>query len=142
MNSTLLQIASRVVVPLQLALSVYFLLRGHNQPGGGFIGGLVASSAFVLLGLAFGYRSVKDSFPVATERLLYFGLLLALISSMFGALSGLPFFTGIWGPEIWLPLVGSLKLGSILLFDIGVFLVVIGFCVGLVFSFVDSGEPQ
>jgi multicomponent Na+:H+ antiporter subunit B len=87
-----------------VVFSIYLLLRGHNLPGGGFIGGLVLASALVL-------RVMVDP-----ER--------ALASAMLPVLLGRTFFTGLWGGEIWLPAIGPLKLGTPLLFDTGVFLVV------------------
>jgi multicomponent Na+:H+ antiporter subunit B len=103
-----------------VVFSIYLLLRGHNLPGGGFIGGLVLASALVLRVMVDPEREPKfDLIPLAG-----IGLLVALASAMLPVLLGRTFFTGLWGGEIWLPAIGPLKLGTPLLFDTGVFLVV------------------
>lgn len=121
-QNSILPAAARVVVPMQCAFAVYLLLRGHNLPGGGFIGGLVLASALVLRVMVDARRAPKWD-PIALAGV---GLLLALGSAVLPLFSGLPFFTGLWGGEIWLPAIGKLKLGTPLLFDTGVFLVVTG----------------
>lgn len=122
LNCSILPAAVRLVVPVQYVFSVYLLLRGHNLPGGGFIGGLVLASALVLRAMVDPKRSPKfDLIALAGS-----GLLTALASAMMPLLVGRTFFTGLWGGEIWLPALGKLKLGTPLLFDIGVFLVVTG----------------
>ncbi|MEX1116000.1 MAG: MnhB domain-containing protein [Akkermansiaceae bacterium] len=122
LHHSILPAAVRLVVPVQYAFAVYLLLRGHNLPGGGFIGGLVLASALVLRAMVDPKRVPKFDL-IALSGI---GLLLALGSAMMPLLVGRPFFTGLWGGEIWLPTIGKLKLGTPLLFDIGVFLVVTG----------------
>jgi len=118
----MLPAAARLVVPVQYVFSVYLLLRGHNVPGGGFIGGLVLASALVL-------RAMVDPKRVPRIDLIMLsgiGLLVALLSAVMPWLTGKTFFTGLWGGQIWLPVLGDLKIGTPLMFDIGVFLVVTG----------------
>ncbi len=122
LHHSILPAAVRLVVPVQYALSVYLLLRGHNLPGGGFIGGLVLASALVLRVMVDPKRAPKFDL-IALSGI---GLLVALGSAMMPLLVGRAFFTGLWGGEVWLPAIGKLKLGTPLLFDIGVFLVVTG----------------
>ena len=121
-HHSMLPAAARLVVPVQYVFSIYLLLRGHNLPGGGFIGGLVLASALVL-------RAMVDPKRVPRIDLIMLsgiGLLVALLSAVMPWLTGKTFFTGLWGGQIWLPVLGDLKLGTPLLFDIGVFLVVTG----------------
>jgi multisubunit Na+/H+ antiporter MnhB subunit len=118
----MLPAAARLVVPVQYVFSIYLLLRGHNVPGGGFIGGLVLASALVL-------RAMVDPKRVPRIDLIMLsgiGLLVALLSAVMPWLTGKTFFTGLWGGQIWLPVLGDLKIGTPLMFDIGVFLVVTG----------------
>jgi multicomponent Na+:H+ antiporter subunit B len=123
MNSLVFRATTQVVTPLLLALSVFMLLRGHNEPGGGFIGGLLAAAAFALYALAFDSGQAR--------RLLYFtpgllaagGLLIAALSGCVAWLTGQPFMHGLWVPSEF---PAELKLGTVLLFDIGVYFVVIG----------------
>lgn len=119
---SILPTAARLVIPIQIVFSIYLLLRGHNLPGGGFIGGLVFASALVLRAMVDPSRAPKFDL-IALSGI---GLLVALGSAVMPWFSGRPFFTGLWGGEIWVPAIGKLKLGTPLLFDIGVFLVVTG----------------
>lgn len=120
-RNSLLPIAARLIIPVQVVFAIYLLLRGHNLPGGGFIGGLVLASALVLRVMVSPRPLKRDLISLAG-----LGLMVALISASLPLAFGQPFFTGLWGGELWLPLVGKLKLGTPLLFDIGVFLVVTG----------------
>lgn len=120
-SNSLLPIAARLIIPVQVLFALYLLLRGHNLPGGGFIGGLVLASAIVLRVMV-----RPGAFKGDLIALSGIGLLVALVSASLPLAFGLPFFTGLWGGEIWLPTIGKLKLGTPLLFDIGVFLVVTG----------------
>jgi multicomponent Na+:H+ antiporter subunit B len=119
---SILPAAARLVVPVQIVFSIYLLLRGHNLPGGGFIGGLVLASALVLRTMVDSGRAPKMDMIVLAGV----GLLVAVGSAMMPLISGRPFFTGLWGGSVWLPALGDVKLGTPLLFDIGVFLVVTG----------------
>ena len=138
MSTPLLRTSARIVAPLQFALALYFLLRGHNEPGGGFIGGLVAASSVLLYGLGFGFREVESRMPVPWFHLVLVGLAASTLSGLLSVSLGLPFLTGVWGPELYLPLIGKLKLGTIFLFDVGVFVLVMGFGIGLALSFTDE----
>jgi multicomponent Na+:H+ antiporter subunit B len=122
LHQSLLPAAVRLVVPALVVFSIYLVLRGHNLPGGGFIGGLVLASALVLRVMVDPKREPKSDLI----SLAGIGLLVALGSAVMPLLTGRTFFTGLWGGEIWLPAIGKLKLGTPLLFDIGVFLVVTG----------------
>jgi multicomponent Na+:H+ antiporter subunit B len=122
LQHSILPVAARLVVPVQVFFSIYLLLRGHNLPGGGFIGGLVMASALVLRVMVDARKSPRFDLNALAGS----GLLVALGSAMLPVFTGKTFFTGLWGGEIWLPTLGKLKLGTPLLFDIGVFLVVTG----------------
>lgn len=140
MKSIILQSFSRVHAPLQFGFSVYLLLRGHNLPGGGFIGGLVASGALAL------HLFSQDEGVPRKQRLLEplhiaaTGLFLATLSGMASLFAGGTYLESLWGGEIYLPLVGAVKLGTPLLFDVGVYFVVMGVCTGLIFAFSSSGN--
>lgn len=120
--NSLLPAAARIMVPLQYGFAIYLMLRGHNLPGGGFIGGLVFASGLVLRVM------VRDDEEPQRDvlGLAGIGLLTALAAAAMPLFFGKPFFTGMWAGELWLPLVGKLKFGTPMLFDIGVFLVVTG----------------
>lgn len=125
MNSLILRTAARYLFPVMLLFSIYALLRGHNDPGGGFVGGLAAASAYTLYALAYSAREARQLLKVDSVSLVGWGLLIALGSGIYSIVQGKPFLTGTWG-TIDLGLAGSIKLGTPLIFDIGVYLVVLG----------------
>jgi len=135
MTSAILQTATRVLMPLLLLFAVFLLLRGHNEPGGGFVGGLVVAASFVLYSIAYGVEAARRALLVAPSTLLGGGPLIALLSGMPAVLLGRPFMTALWIKVG----VGSvaIDLGTPLLFDIGVFLAVIGVVVTIVFTLAD-----
>jgi multicomponent Na+:H+ antiporter subunit B len=133
MNSVILQLAAKYLRWLLLTFAVLALLRGHNDPGGGFIGGLMAGLAVVYRGLAFDTFQVKERLKDYPEWFMAGGLFIIFLSFMPSLFLGKTLMTGIW-LKIPLPLLGELKLGSPFLFDIGVFFTVIGVTLLFVFS--------
>lgn len=134
MNSLMLRrLAHEIFWPL-LILSVVALYRGHNLPGGGFIGGLLAASPFVLVGLAEGLAAARQRLRVSPVMLIATGLALALGSGWLTPLAGQDFMTGGWLPTFTLPLLGAVHLGTPLIFDIGIYLSVVGFTLTVIFS--------
>jgi multicomponent Na+:H+ antiporter subunit B len=177
MKTLIFSTAIKILTPLFLLFSLYVFVRGHNHPGGGFIGGLMVAISFMFHVLAHGSkRTSKDYFSLIlygynrkpeelrrayyknifnanilhrhTERskeqdwkyylirlrpslLIAFGLILTVISGTIGLVMGKPFLTGIWfGAEI--PLVGGL--GTPLLFDLGVYFLVLGMVLKMIFT--------
>ena len=132
MTSIILRTATRYMFPPLLVFSVYLLLRGHQYPGGGFVGGLFAGSAFVLYALAFGSASARKLLRCDPRDITAVGLAIALISGLPSLFSGSAFLTGTW----WkVPLLsgGVLDIGTPLIFDMGVYLVVLGVLLSLIF---------
>lgn len=143
MSNFVLSRTARMLFPLLLVLSWWVLYRGHNLPGGGFIGGLVAASAFILYALGETTDEARRRLRVDPATLMAIGLLVALLSALLGLLAGEPFMTGLWLPGFSLPLLGKVHLGTPLLFDVGVYFAVIGFALHTTFSLaelVDGGE--
>ncbi len=139
MHSMILSTATRYLLPLMLMLSIFLLLRGHNEPGGGFVGGLVAAAALTLYAMALGLRSARDILGVDPRTLIYVGLLAAAVSGLLALFGGLDFMAGLWSAQA-LPVIG--KLGTPLLFDVGVFLVVIGITLTIIFALMENGNGQ
>ena len=132
MTSSILQTATRVLMPILLLFAVFLLLRGHNQPGGGFVGGLVVASSFVLYSIAFGVDAARRALLVTPATLLGAGLLVALASALPAVAFGQPFMTAQW---VEVPVGGhALAVGTPLVFDVGVFLAVIGVVLTIVFT--------
>ncbi len=96
MISIILRTATKFLITLLLLFSVFLLLRGHNEPGGGFIGGLVAASAYVLHAMAYNVASTLSALRVAPRTLIGVGLVTAAISGLLPLLFGRPFLTGLW----------------------------------------------
>ncbi len=119
MRSQIFRAAARVLMPLLLLFSIFLLARGHNQPGGGFVGGLVAAAAFALYSIAYGVERARRALLVDPLTLLGVGLLIALASGIPAVLQGQPFLTAQWALQ-------PVAIGTPLVFDVGVFLVVTG----------------
>lgn len=135
MKSVILKAAADFLLPLLLLFSVFLLLRGHYLPGGGFVGGLVASIAFILHAFAGGLKRRKKYFPFHPGFLMPAGLLLSLLSGLLPMFLGDAFMTGMWYPEL-VPAIGML--GTALFFDLGVYLVVIGVSLTIIFTIVEA----
>lgn len=138
MQSLILTTATRYLLPLMLLFSVFILLRGHDEPGGGFIAGLVASTAFALYGFAYGMNEARRVLRVEPLMLIGSGLLLVILSGLAApVLLGEPFMTAIWGTRE-LPAIG--KLGTPLIFDIGIYLAVIGVMLLIILTLAEEDE--
>ena len=133
MTSIILRTATRYMFPPLLVFSVYLLLRGHHYPGGGFVGGLFAGSAFALYALAFDVAAARKLLRFDPRDVTAVGLAVALVSGIPALFSGSAFLTGTWWKVPLRPGV-TLDIGSPLIFDIGVYLVVLGVLLTLVFS--------
>ncbi len=132
MTSIIFRTATRYMFPPLLVFSVYLLLRGHHYPGGGFVGGLFAGSAFALYSLAFSVADARKLLCLDPRDITALGLSVALVSGLPPLFCGNAFLTGTW----WkVPLLsgGALDIGTPLIFDIGVYLVVLGVLLTLVF---------
>lgn len=123
--SPVLEVGVRTVFHTVLLFAVYLLLAGHNRPGGGFAGGLVAGAAFVLLTITFGVDELRRRLRVEPETLVGAGLLLATVTATFPWVRGGQLLES-GRVVVQLPLFGEVKAYSVLAFDTGVFLVVVG----------------
>ncbi|KVK57344.1 cation:proton antiporter [Agrobacterium sp. TS43] len=104
--------------------SIFVLLRGHNEPGGGFIGGLIAVSALAIYGIAYGVTAVRRAIMFHPLSIAGAGLLLSMLSGLVSIAAGVPFMTGLW---VYPSLFGvEIPLSTVMSFDIGVYLVVVG----------------
>jgi multicomponent Na+:H+ antiporter subunit B len=121
-DSLILRTAVRFLVPLLGLLSLFFLLRGHNEPGGGFIGGLVAAGAVALVKLADGGEAARSVIRVDPRTLLVAGLVAVVGAALTGLFAGRELLAGVW---LKTPIPGIGKVGSVLVFDVGVFLIVV-----------------
>jgi multicomponent K+:H+ antiporter subunit A len=120
-----LVVATRVLLPLAIAVGIYIFLRGHNQPGGGFIAGLVVAIAVIMQYMASGYAWAAERARFDAHEFLGAGVLVAGLTGLGSFLFGRPFLTSSFG-YFHVPLVGEVELATAILFDIGVFLTVVG----------------
>lgn len=132
MNSIILSALSRFFFVLMLAVSLYVLYRGHNQPGGGFVGGLIAAAGTAILALSDGARAVRRMVRVEPMVLVGLGILAAVASGLPGLVLDGSFLTHQWLHS------GDVHVGTTLVFDIGVYLVVFGAILGFVVRFMDA----
>lgn len=131
MTTLILRTTARLLAPLIVALSLFLLVRGHNAPGGGFIAALVAGAALVLRFLAFGVADTRRLVPLHFTTLAAVGLLVAVGSALGGYVLEGVFFGG----DVWafaLPFGIEIKVAWSLVFDLGVFVVVLSVIVALV----------
>ena len=131
MTSSIFKTGARYLMPLLLLFALYLLLRGHNEPGGGFVGGLVAAAAFALYLIANGVQRARQVLWIKPMSLLVAGLSIALLSGMPGVIRGQSFMTSQWTLE-------PIAIGTPMLFDLGVFLVVAGVILMMIFSLAEE----
>jgi multicomponent Na+:H+ antiporter subunit B len=139
MNSVILQTSARFLATLLLLASVFLLWRGHNDPGGGFAGGLMAAAAFALIAIATTTAESRRVMRCPPPLFIAAGLAIATLAAMIGPLTGGAFFEGRW-QEVDLPGGAPVKLGSPLLFDVGVYLVVVGVVTSILFALMEEEE--
>jgi len=124
MNTLIFRTIAPFLTALMLLFSVFILLRGHNEPGGGFIGGLIAASALAIYGIANGVPAVRRAIRIHPLAIAGAGLLMSTAAGLLSIISGVPFMTGLWIYPVILGL--EVPLSSVMLFDIGVYFVVLG----------------
>jgi multicomponent Na+:H+ antiporter subunit A len=129
--SPILQSIARLTLHLMLLFSIYLLLRGHNAPGGGFIAGMLTAVAIILQMVAFDLESFKQEIPWNPLLVVMAGLTVAALTGLGALLFGLPFLTSAFG-HFHLPFLGEVELVTATLFDLGVYLVVVGTTLGII----------
>ncbi len=124
MRTVIFRTIAPFLTALMILFSIFVLLRGHNEPGGGFIGGLIAASALSIYGIACGVTAVRRALVFSPMALSAFGLFLGALAGLPSLIAGVPYLTGLW----WTPHVGEteLPIATPVLFDIGVYFVVVG----------------
>lgn len=136
MRNIILEKIVRLFLQVMLVYSVYLLFRGHNNPGGGFIAGIIASTGFIFYAIIFGSERIPKMIGMSPVRWMGVGLLLVFVAAMLPVFYQKPILTGLWIPD-GVPVFGPLHLGTPLLFDAGVFLVVTGVILTIVTSIME-----
>ena len=140
MHSLILGATARIFFVTMLIASLWILLRGHNEPGGGFIGGLIGAAAFITLALATDVPATRQRLRLHPVVLMSSGLVLAFVSGLPGLVLDQSYLHHQW---ITLPLgITELKLGTTLIFDIGVYLVVVGGVLAFMFRLYEEVQER
>ena len=140
MNTVIFRTIAPLIVAIMLVFSVYVCLRGHNEPGGGFIGGLIAASSIAILGMALGADEARRALKVDPLAIAGFGVFIAGFSGLMSLFTGSPFMTSVW---LYLELgEATVPLSTPMVFDIGVYLVVFGTIAAIGLGLEDSGEEE
>lgn len=140
MNTVIFRTVAPVLTALMLLFSVFVLLRGHNEPGGGFIGGLIAVSALSVHGIAFGVGAVRRALRFHPVAIAGTGLLLSTLSGVASLAAGVPFMTGLWVTPV---VFGTeIPLSTVMSFDLGVYLVVLGAISAIALALAQEPDEQ
>lgn len=134
MNSLILRTLAPAITLLMVAFSVFITLRGHNAPGGGFIGGLLAASGIGLFAIAFGVERTRRLLRVHPLTIAASGLILSAASGLVSALYGVPYMTGLWFDI-------GIDVSTVMSFDIGVYLVVLGAFSSILLALEERDDP-
>ena len=138
MNTLIFRTAAPLIVIVMLVFAVFVLLRGHNEPGGGFIAGLIAAAAIAVYGMSAGVPAVERALRLPPLSIAGVGILLAIASGLLSAVVAAPFLTGLW---TFIHLGETeVALSTPMLFDFGVFLVVFGTVSAIFLALETAGE--
>lgn len=116
---------------IMVGFAIFLLIRGHNRPGGGFIAGIIAAAGFLLYGIVFGSEAILKKLHTDPRYILGTGLLLAFLAAIIPIFTGNAPLTGLWFT------IGSIHIGTPLLFDTGVFVLVTGMIVSIITNIMD-----
>ncbi|MEQ9454120.1 MAG: MnhB domain-containing protein [Phycisphaeraceae bacterium] len=139
MSTIILRISMSLILPIGLVFALYMAFKGHNEPGGGFIGGLMAAATLAIFRMSSGAAELDKLLPCHPRVLVSLGLSIALATAVAPLFVG----EGLLRSYLWdlnLPFGESLHIASAMFFDVGVFLVVIGICVGMISRFSEELE--
>ena len=132
MNTLIFRTMAPLIATAMILFSIIVLLRGHNDPGGGFIGGLIAASATAIYGMARGVGEVRRLLRFNPITFAGFGVTLSCVVGLISLLFGVPFMTALWLPGYLFGVPGA--------FDIGVYFVVFGTMTAIILALEDDGE--
>lgn len=136
-NNLILRTTTSLIAFILLGFAIYLLLAGHNSPGGGFVGGLITSATVVLLYMAYGIKEVKEILPIDYRLLIPIGLLVAVTTGIGSLFFQEPFLTQKFG-TFWFPFFGEVELATAMLFDLGVYITVLGAAVSIILTIAED----
>ncbi|WP_407271485.1 Na(+)/H(+) antiporter subunit B [Radiobacillus sp. PE A8.2] len=132
-NDLILRTTTIFIAFILFGFSIYLFLAGHSAPGGGFIGGLMTAAAIVLMYMAYGYEAVNKILPINYRYVTPIGLLIAVLTGMGSFIFDQPFLSHTFG-YFHIPIFGEIELATAMLFDLGVYLTVIGVTMTIILS--------
>ncbi|WP_330948989.1 Na(+)/H(+) antiporter subunit B [Virgibacillus sp. MG-45] len=132
-NDLILRTTTSLIAFILLGFAVYLLLAGHNSPGGGFVGGLVTSAAVILMYMAYGMETIAKIIPVNFRTVIPIGLLIAVGTGLGSFVFDVPFLSHTFG-YFNVPIFGKIELATAMLFDIGVYLTVLGVTITIILN--------
>lgn len=141
MGSVILQTATRYMLLLLLLFSVFLLITGHNEPGGGFTGGLVAAAAIALYATAYNVTAARELLRINPPYIIGGGLLAASGSGLYSMITGKPFMTSA-RLDLEIPGFRSFKIATPSVFDTGVYIVVVGVTLLIILSLAEESDAS
>ena len=136
-NDMMFRVFIRLIVIVVVTFSFYIFFSGHNEPGGGFIGGLMTAIAILSLYLVFGLQTIKKALPFNYTYFMGAGLLLGGLTGVISMLAGDQYLKQYFG-YFQMPIFGEVELTTALIFDLGVYLVVVGTAMTLILTVVED----
>lgn len=136
-NDMMLQVSMRLITLIIFVFSFYLFLAGHNNPGGGFIGGLMTASAILVLYLVFDMKTIAKAIPINATTLIGIGLLFAVGTGIVSTVLGFPFLKHFFD-EFQFPIFGDVELTTALSFDLGVYFVVVGSALTIILAIAED----
>lgn len=136
MSNIILEKIARLLLRVIAAVSILLLLRGHNSPGGGFIAGIVLATGFIYYGIIFSSDNIKSIIYFKTRTWMGVGMALVLIAAVLPVFVGQVPLTALWYIGEW-PLIGTMHIGTPLLFDTGIFIGVTGIILSIIITIME-----
>ncbi|GAA0417745.1 MAG: Na(+)/H(+) antiporter subunit B [Bacillota bacterium] len=138
-NDLILRTTSSLIAFILLGFAVYLLLAGHNSPGGGFVGGLMTSGAILLMNMSYGADVVKKVLPIDFTKLIPIGLAIAVGTGVGSFLFKAPFLSQTYDYYTF-PIFGKIELATAMIFDIGVYLTVVGVMMTIILTIANDQD--
>ncbi len=138
-NNLILRTMTSLIAFILLGFAVYLLLAGHNSPGGGFVGGLMTSAVIVLLYITHGIDAVNKMIPINFRKIIPYGILIALLTGVGSFIFNVPFLTHTFG-SFQFPFFGEVELATAMLFDLGVYITVLGATITIIYTIASDQE--
>ena len=137
MRNIILEKIAKIVLPGMIMAAIFLLFRGNNNPGGGFMSGLIESVGFVFYEIVYETKSVKKMLYFSSIQWMGIGLLLVLFSAIFSLFLNRELLTGIW-PATKIPFFDTIIPSTPIVFDMGVFLVVTGLILTIIITIMEE----